>query len=375
MRFPIKAKLAASSGLILILLAATAYVGVASLGTTNDLLSEIVDGSLQRLNLARNMRNSAIQVGRSVTLTIAADSDAVMQMADADTSRYLDSFRAVSEGYAKLASSDEERQRLKEIDAAWSKYVQQIAEARRLTFENTNVKAADLVFGKAAEAIAAVLKGIDELQGRLAVSGGGSTADIALAEFKEHVGELRLATYQVVLATNDHMLAGFNDAADSARAAADSSLGTLARMVSGDLATQVQHLQAAWNDYVAIAKEVIRLGNENSNAKALAIVVGPAQASFNEAMAKIEARVKQVNEELAAARQAAAGKYQEVRRLLIAMATAAVVVGIAAAAWIGLGISRGLGRVVRAAEAVAVGDLSHRVRLESRDEIGALGQA
>jgi methyl-accepting chemotaxis protein len=58
--------------------------------------------------------------------------------------------------------------------------------------------------------------------------------------------------------------------------------------------------------------------------------------------------------------------------LLIALVGASLVIAIAAAFWIALNISRGLGRAVRLADAVAGGDLTQTLKATSNDEVGDL---
>jgi methyl-accepting chemotaxis protein len=58
--------------------------------------------------------------------------------------------------------------------------------------------------------------------------------------------------------------------------------------------------------------------------------------------------------------------------LLLALVSASLVIAIAAAFWIALNISRGLGRAVRLADAVAGGDLTQTLKATSNDEVGDL---
>ncbi|MCG6112437.1 MAG: methyl-accepting chemotaxis protein [Paracoccus sp.] len=79
----------------------------------------------------------------------------------------------------------------------------------------------------------------------------------------------------------------------------------------------------------------------------------------------------------AAATTAAAAtmQYQEMRNMLLAMIVAAVMIGAAAALWMSISISRGLGRSVRLAEAIGQGDLTQSVDARGSDEIGDLMRA
>jgi methyl-accepting chemotaxis protein len=85
--------------------------------------------------------------------------------------------------------------------------------------------------------------------------------------------------------------------------------------------------------------------------------------------------VKANNDQMVQARDEAAAAFGTARSTLVTVALVALVVGLGAAAWVALSISRGLGRAVTAANAVAIGDLSAKIELKSRDEIGDLGSA
>ncbi|MBC9876920.1 HAMP domain-containing protein [Bradyrhizobium sp. INPA01-394B] len=58
--------------------------------------------------------------------------------------------------------------------------------------------------------------------------------------------------------------------------------------------------------------------------------------------------------------------------MLISLVLASLLVAVVAATWIALNISRGLSRAVNLADAVAIGDLSHKIEVSSNDEVGDL---
>jgi methyl-accepting chemotaxis protein len=58
--------------------------------------------------------------------------------------------------------------------------------------------------------------------------------------------------------------------------------------------------------------------------------------------------------------------------MLLILLAASLVIAVAAATWIALNISRGLSRAVGLADAVAIGDLSHKIDVMTNDEIGDL---
>ncbi|UEM15035.1 methyl-accepting chemotaxis protein [Bradyrhizobium barranii subsp. barranii] len=91
-----------------------------------------------------------------------------------------------------------------------------------------------------------------------------------------------------------------------------------------------------------------------------------------EAMEAANVCVTNVKKNMAAQAAQAHEDGNRAQFLLISAVLASLVIGLIAAIWISLSISRGLGRAVGLAGAVADGDLSQSIKVTSNDEIGDL---
>ncbi|MGY4446892.1 methyl-accepting chemotaxis protein [Bradyrhizobium sp. i1.3.1] len=91
-----------------------------------------------------------------------------------------------------------------------------------------------------------------------------------------------------------------------------------------------------------------------------------------EAMEAANVYVTNVKKNMAAQAAQAHEDGNRAQLLLISAVLASLVIGLIAAIWISLSISRGLGRAVGLAGAVADGDLSQSIKVTSNDEIGDL---
>jgi methyl-accepting chemotaxis protein len=83
----------------------------------------------------------------------------------------------------------------------------------------------------------------------------------------------------------------------------------------------------------------------------------------------VQALVELSENQLQAAIDKADADYAVIRSVLIALSVIAVLVATAAAVWISLNISKGLGKIAALAGAVAIGDLDQQVEVTSNDEI------
>src|SRR5688572_24146408 len=76
MRFTIKLKLTLAFAFLIVLLVGTAYYGVNSLGNMNNMMSNLIDGPAQRLELAQKISIAQLQAIRQQKNLLAANTPA-----------------------------------------------------------------------------------------------------------------------------------------------------------------------------------------------------------------------------------------------------------------------------------------------------------
>lgn len=112
-----------------------------------------------------------------------------------------------------------------------------------------------------------------------------------------------------------------------------------------------------------------QLGIANRNEEAAAIINGSQKMGVDEINRLAERLVDLSHQQMQEAQDTSAANYTMSRNLLIAVLVAAIALGIGAAVWISLTISRGLKVAQGAVRAVAEGDLNHEAQVTSHDEI------
>jgi methyl-accepting chemotaxis protein len=115
--------------------------------------------------------------------------------------------------------------------------------------------------------------------------------------------------------------------------------------------------------------------SQGKAAEARGVALTEVRAHMQEALRQLDDIVRLNQDLMAAAREAAARDYAAARLWLISVACASLLVATGTAAWVSLGIGRGLALAMGLADAVAKGDLSQSVVARSDDEVKDLVDA
>jgi methyl-accepting chemotaxis protein len=133
----------------------------------------------------------------------------------------------------------------------------------------------------------------------------------------------------------------------------------------------IERFTAAYSNMEAVQDQTIKLAKLDK-AKA-------AERSMTEGRKAVTGALDAANDYVVHVKKAMADQAERAREdgsraqiLLLSLVAASFVIAVAAALWIALNISRGLGRAVGLADAVALGDLSQKIEVSSNDEIGDL---
>jgi len=131
-------------------------------------------------------------------------------------------------------------------------------------------------------------------------------------------------------------------------------------------------LEDEWNRFLPMDAEIQRLGGENKNAEATALMLGP-QRAVNNAIFKSSDGLVTLNERML---KESGQQYDEAANtsqvMFISITAIALLLAAASAVWLSLTISRGLSRAGTAVQTVAEGDLTKTMEITTKDEIGDL---
>ncbi|EHJ99050.1 MULTISPECIES: methyl-accepting chemotaxis protein [Rhizobium/Agrobacterium group] len=160
------------------------------------------------------------------------------------------------------------------------------------------------------------------------------------------------------------------------KAAGNESRDQLTAMLNDMAATASAETRAFWTDLQAITKafeasddHVRELVAQGNTSLAASYSSSKGRDAANALTGKLGEGVKMNRDRLEQSKQLAADDYEQTRTLLVSASVVAVLIAIATAFWIALGISSGLRKIMTVAEAVAIGDLDQNVEIKTNDEI------
>jgi methyl-accepting chemotaxis protein len=191
------------------------------------------------------------------------------------------------------------------------------------------------------------------------------------------VQDLHTDLLLAIRAEKNVLLAGTN-AADRARFDAEllkqrDALGTQLEKIDAAATVEgkrrIAALRTTRQQWIEVSDKVRSLARDNQVAEAIALSTGAGRQLVSDQEKQIGDYLDLQQKFMAQAKDAAAQQYQSARLLLTAATGVALLIGAVAATWIALSISRGLGKAISLANAVAIGDLDQQVAVTGNDEV------
>jgi methyl-accepting chemotaxis protein len=292
---------------------------------------------------------------------------------------------------AKLiaASGDaDDQQTLKEATDFWEAYLPMQKEALELARKNSLPKAEAIAYGKLFDKVSATeeaLNSLVALADRESVE-APAPRDPARVAAAERRARLAQQTSALLLDLDRHLHKHIATHSDKEMTLLDARLEALSRDIESRLASlagqaddkgraAVERALMDFNEVKSLASQVQRLSHEDSNYKSARLTLGPAHQAIKgclEALGKL-------NDRLNAKERADMVSSQEnaalAQRLMIGVPAVGLLLGLLLALLLARSITRPIAAGLAFSEAVAGGDLTRRLNLDQRDEVGLLTRA
>ncbi len=128
-------------------------------------------------------------------------------------------------------------------------------------------------------------------------------------------------------------------------------------------------LRSLWETMKPLDSQLRTYALANKDVQADALSVGQLKTVTDQSSAITDDLVKLATQEMQAQEQQAGNTYGSTRNVLIGVAVGSLIIALSAAIWLALSISKGLSKIGTLIAAVANGDLTKTVEINTRDEI------
>jgi len=396
MRLTIKTKLVTAFALILALVAGLSFVAITRLAAANSTLTQLVNVDGETVRLSGEIEKALLEVAQMARSHLMADEQDEMQALEA----LIDETRALNEeniAALEALSSGEEDELLVRFREALAEQWAAVDETMAISRDMTNTRAWAISTGRVEEnkvEMREILAALQEdigaaVAARAAASDGFGAADVArgtdmsgLLAANRLVNQLEAQILvalvnqrNTITETVPEKLTGFSAAAKDAMAQVFADLDSLDSALGTQYAAERRALRDRLGAFRTDHEEVLRLAELNSEAVAVGLLDNRLAPAMDRSLEELAVISGMAQASMAGAESTARADYANSRALLIGVAVLAIIIGVSAALWMSLSISRGLTRAVEASRKVASGDLSVDVSSTSRDEIGDLMRA
>ncbi len=378
MRLTIKTKLATTFVVVVAMSAVGMFMGIQNLGALNESLDNIVQGNVQRVQIASDINARTLRIGRD-------EKNLILTSNDTDFATFADRIEtekvAIAEQTSKLydLSSEIGKPRVQAFKDAWDAFLVQHAEVNRLARLNSNVDAFQAIKEAGAMQAAALdsLRGMESRLETTVVSGTAETSVLrayaALKSIDPQMLEISRDVRNVVISMTDpeQQKADIATLAERQQGLLASIEGAATYVPAGERAAYDTYREqvASWLAGVAKAQE---LAIENGDYFAAQLANGAArearQVSVDALNEILELNTQQMNQ----ASLDSTALYEQSRMMLIALLVGSALIAGMAATWIVISISKALSSAVNLATEVAGGNLSATANVNSDDEVGDL---
>jgi methyl-accepting chemotaxis protein len=362
-----------------------AAVGIVQLRALNGRMQTVVDVTAQAQTLGLQMQLDLLRAVR-------AQKNCMMTNKDDESRAFADQARkhseAVNHSRTELREiidqhgSTEEKQALADFDVAWKDFQAKQAEALELGVQNSNAKANDLLAGPMADKVSAMEDALSPLlaQTDAEIAQKQDPARVTalykrsrqLADLLLQVRLLQPVLKKHIESSSEQDMVALEARYQATETGIDSLLATLKAQATDKEAPAYERAAVALAEFKSLNKQLLKLSRADTMGRARILSMGPLRDAVD-ACEAARARIKaSLAKALEAEKQSSQAAYATALWLTIGTAVIGLGLGLFLSLTVTRSISRPLGQTVLFAQAIADGDLSRRLKLTRRDEVGEL---
>jgi methyl-accepting chemotaxis protein len=376
-------------GVLVITAVVIAAVGVVQLNTLNERIQTLIDVTVRNMHVARRMRVELLE-------NIRYEKNVILSTSDEESKRFADEGRQANERVEQLREElikltenrPEDRSLVETFNRNWEDYKKAQKEILRLGLLNGEAKAQALMSGRLLDrtsevstALEAIVNQVDKEMARPDVAEDlnrlsnlykkSRAANTALADLRELFVQLTLHLY----ATTDKDLDKFDGTIKDLLTRIRTHLADLRASVNDRERLELERVTKAMADIEEAVKQVQGYSREKSIAKATALSLGPARVAAVACDNALEKLLVNIHQRMDEDKVASQRLYETSRWTTLGVAAAGILISLFLAVAVTRSITRAIGRCVTLFDQVAKGDLTGRLDLDQKDEIGRLSKS
>ena len=207
MRITIKAKLAVTFAVVVLLAAGAMLVAIQDLGSLDSSFNNALNGNVKRIALAEDTDSRSLKVAQSEKAIILAstseDIDRYSQEIASQASAMADDLSKLRD----MSPTDEDKARIDSYQQQWGSYMSLDSEVQKFARQNSTVRARTIEQNEGAAAFAALLEPLDTKLGNVGTVGMPSASDltaaVALGDRKDSLNSVRIMALDMMAASDD----------------------------------------------------------------------------------------------------------------------------------------------------------------------------
>ena len=373
MRLTIKAKLAITFTVIVVLSAVSTLLSITGLSELNDSIHSLIDNSAQREKLTIELQRTVYLIQREEKNFLLTSDEAELARFDKLLVERRADFRSQFSDLKSLNHDESSQAVLEKIDSLFADLVKAQEKIRELGKVRSNSKASQIIQQELKPMqvnTVSLFRGL--IKSAAKVSPAQSEKNEKITNLLNVWSTARNALNESTMTSDDAETEGHVQTYYDAMSRVDRLLGDLFNRASGD---ELKTLEVGRNQIIQwkkIAENAVIFTRQNTEAKATALSVGEVRIAATKLTDVLNELAEQTRLSMADDKQSAEDRYATSRLLLMAAALFSLAVSISAGLMIALSISSNVENALKLAEAVAEGDLSVEINASSQDEIGDL---
>ena len=385
-------RLSTKIGLIICVLATTAVliavIGIFQLQGLNSQVQGIVDVTVKQLILLAQVQTDMMRSIRAQKDTFIATDDEAVKF-HAKIARESEDHAIQARGelgkMIDIRGIQEEKEYLIEFDKNFTIFLDLQHQAQIYSGKNSNIKARDILYGKMLETIKFIEAGMFPLLSRMEAEQAQQPDPAKLATLLKRsrlVSEILVQLHTFFRLLNQHNSAvtaqektSLETLVKTVEHEIDEALASLKSTSEGKDSESITRAAAGYAEFKDSANNVLSLSRDNTRTLARQLSLGAIRDAANASDQALIRLKGSLERRLEADKQASYATFISSIWLTISI----TVVGIGLCLILSFGITRSISRplsqTVLLAKSIAEGDLSRRLKLDRRDEIGELAVA